>query len=84
MHSITRQDHHNLHSRLAALKSTDPRHMLEDLLVLDRMLVEVSMQLYNVNRRERSKMRAQNRRLHAAVRKRLPQLIRRYRASREE
>ena len=82
MHSVTRQDNHNLHSRRRVLNSANPKHMLEDLFVLDRMLVEVSMQLYNVNRRERSKMRAQNRRLHAAVRKQLPQLIKRYRISR--
>jgi hypothetical protein len=44
------------------------------LLALDRMVVEVSMQLYNLNRRERSRMRRQNRRLHAAVREHLPRL----------
>ena len=32
------------------------------LLALDRMVVEVSMQLYNLNRSERSRMRRQNRR----------------------
>ena len=50
------------------------------LLALDRMVVEVSMQLYNVNRRERSRMRRQNRRLHAAVREHLPRFLQRARA----
>jgi hypothetical protein len=50
------------------------------LLALDRMVVEVSMQLYNLNRSERSRMRRQNRRLHAAVREHLPRLLQRARA----
>jgi hypothetical protein len=54
----------------------DPRRMLEVLLALDRMVVEVSMHLYNVERQERSKIRHSNRRLHAAVRKQLPRLLR--------
>lgn len=56
--------------------------MLDDLLILDRMLVEVSMQLYNVNRRERSRMRTENRRLHAALRRHIPQLMERYQNAR--
>jgi hypothetical protein len=78
MHSTTLQNKHT-HSRNYASAANDPKHLLENLLVLDRMLVEVSMQLYNVNRRERSRMRQQNRRLHATVRKHLPRLINRYR-----
>jgi hypothetical protein len=50
---------------------------LEVLLALDRMLVEVSMQLYNIDPRDRSKMRRQNCRLHAAVREHIPQRFRR-------
>lgn len=57
----------------------DPRRMLEVLLALDRMVVEVSMHLYNVERQERSKIRHSNRRLHAAVRKQLPRLLKRSR-----
>jgi hypothetical protein len=44
---------------------------LEVLLVLDRTVMELSMILYNVPRRERRAMRKQNKRLHDAVRKRL-------------
>jgi hypothetical protein len=44
------------------------------LLALDRMVVEVSMQLYNVDQGDRSRMRRQNRRLHAAVRRQFPRI----------
>lgn len=53
----------------------DPAEMLDDLLALDRMLVEVSMRLYKVPLRQRFTMRAQNRRLHDAVRQHLPRLL---------
>jgi hypothetical protein len=49
--------------------------MVDTLLALDRMLVEVSMRLYNVPRRDRFTMRKHNRRLHAAVRQQLPRLL---------
>jgi hypothetical protein len=49
--------------------------MMDVLLALDRMLVEVSMRIYNVPRRDRSTMRKQNRRLHDAVREHLPRLL---------
>ena len=57
----------------------DPRRMLEVLLALDRMVVEVSMHLYNVERQDRSHIRHSNRRLHAAVRKQLPRILKRSR-----
>lgn len=53
----------------------DPSEMLEMLFALDRSLVEVSMELYNVDRRGRTEMRRENRRLHRAMRKQLPQLL---------
>jgi hypothetical protein len=53
----------------------DPEQMMDVLLALDRMLVEVSMHLYNVPWRDRFTMRKQNRRLHAAVRQHLPRLL---------
>ena len=53
----------------------DPTQMLDVLLALDRMVVEVSMHLYNVERRDRTRIRGNNRRLHAAVRKHLPRLL---------
>jgi hypothetical protein len=53
----------------------DPEEMMDTLLTLDRMLVEISMRLYNVPRRDRFTMRKHNRRLHAAVRQQLPRLL---------
>jgi hypothetical protein len=61
--------------RSQALSPHNPAEMLDNLLALDRMLVEVSMRLYKVPRRERFTMRAQNRRLHAAVRQHLPRFL---------
>lgn len=62
---------------------TDPREMLEMLFALDRSLVEVSMQLYNIDRRSRSEMRRENRRLHRAMRNQLPQLLKSARRKRQ-
>ena len=42
--------------------------LLDRLLALDRKVVERSLRIYNVPRHERSRMRAQMRRLHRAVR----------------
>ena len=61
--------------RSQTLSQHDPKEMLDVLLALDRMLVEVSMRLYKVPRRDRFTMRAQNRRLHDAVRQHLPRLL---------
>lgn len=61
---------HNSHHH-----GTDPRQMMDMLLTLDRMLVEVSMRLYNLPRHEQSAMRKQNRRLHRTVREHLPRLL---------
>jgi len=48
---------------------------LDILLALDRFVLELSMRLYNIPRRERLTVRKQNRRLHGAVRKHMPQLL---------
>ena len=53
----------------------DPNQTLDILLALDRSMVEFSMGLYNVPRRDRALMREQNRRLHRALRNRLPRLV---------
>ncbi len=53
----------------------DPNQMLDVLLALDRMLVEVSMQIYNVPSHDRFTLRKQNRHLHATVREHLPRLL---------
>ena len=61
--------------RNQVLRQRDASEMLDVLLALDRMLVEVSMGLYKVPRRDRFTMRKQNRRLHDAVRQHLPRLL---------
>jgi len=58
-----------------ARPQSDPAEMLELLFALDRSVVEVSMQLYNVDRSDRRTMRVQNRRLHDAVRTHFPRLL---------
>jgi hypothetical protein len=47
---------------------SDPNKLRDILLALDRGLMEYSMRLYNIPRRDRSILRAQTRRLHDAVR----------------
>lgn len=49
--------------------------LLEILSACDRGVVEFSMGLYNVPRRDRAMMRRQNRRLHLALKSYLPQLL---------
>ena len=80
MNSLTLHDRRRFH--IPNHTAGDSNQPLDVLLALDRMVIEVSMQLYNVNRRERSRMRRQNRRLHAAVRKHLPRLLKTPRATR--
>jgi hypothetical protein len=75
MKSKSRTDKVKDRSLRAHSSSTDLAEMLEILLALDRSVVEVSMQLYKVDLRERQKMRSQNQRLHAAVRHQLPRLV---------
>jgi hypothetical protein len=53
---------------------TDRNKVLDIMLALDRMVVELSMRVYNIPRRDRFIMREQNRRLHDAVRERVPRL----------
>lgn len=47
---------------------SNPNKLLDNLLALDRKIVERFMHVYKIPRRERLRMRAQNRRLHSAVR----------------
>jgi hypothetical protein len=69
-HAEKRRIRRNLVPRL-----TDPDRMLEILLAFDRSVVELSMGLYNLPRRERTLMRQHNRRLHRVLRKRLPRFL---------
>lgn len=45
---------------------------LDALLTLDRRVLEFSMRVYNVSRRDKLMIRKQNRQLHDAVRQNLP------------
>jgi hypothetical protein len=73
MTSHNKKERRKLRSQV--LSPHDPAEMLDHLLALDRMLVEVSMRLYKIPRRDRFSMRAQNRRLHDAVRQHLPRFL---------
>jgi hypothetical protein len=53
----------------------DLNQVLDILLAFDQSVVECSMRLYNVPRRDRVAMREQNRRLHHALRECLPRLL---------
>ncbi len=61
--------------RKRVLRKTELDRVVEILLAFDRSVVEFSMGLYNVPRRDRALMRQHNRRLHHALRKRLPRLL---------
>jgi hypothetical protein len=73
------------HNKTSARKSQDAplsassRESLDVLLALDRMLIEVSMRLYNVSQSDQLTLREHNRHLHNAVRAHLPRLIKRSR-----
>jgi hypothetical protein len=58
--------------------ASDFRQLLDTLLALDRTVVELSMRAYKLPRQHRLAMREQNRRLHNAVRERLPRLLSKY------
>jgi hypothetical protein len=59
------------------MRRDDLNKMLDILLAVDRSVVESSMRLYKVPRRDRVAMRAQIRRLHHALRECLPRLLER-------
>ena len=73
MNSVAKRGTIALQNSQAIIQSA-PNLPLDILLALDRMVVEVSMQLYNVNSRDRMQMRRQNRRLHAAVKEHFPRV----------
>ena len=53
----------------------DLDNLLDILLALDRSVVELSMHVYNLAPGQQLAMREQNRRLHDAVRRRLPRSL---------
>jgi len=61
--------------RSQVISASDLSQLLDILLALDRRVVELSMRIYNIPRRDRFIMREQNRRLHDAVREHLPRLV---------
>ncbi|MBZ5721419.1 MAG: hypothetical protein LAO03_13655 [Acidobacteriia bacterium] len=56
------------------INERDLNQVMDILLTLDRTVLEFSMRIYNVSRRDRFIMREQNQRLHDAVRDYLPRL----------
>lgn len=74
MSSVTRRDATKVQNTKHSIQAGNPNLPLEILLALDRMVVEVSMHLYNVGSRDRSSMRCHNRRLHAAVKELFPRV----------
>ena len=62
-------------SHRQVLHRIDLDRLLEILSAFDRGMVELSMGLYNVSRHDQMLMRRQNRRLHRALRKSLPRLL---------
>jgi hypothetical protein len=58
--------------RNRVISESDPHKLLDTLLALDRIVVELSMRIYNLPRRDRLIVRKQNRSLHRAVREYLP------------
>lgn len=64
-----------LRSLRSRVRLGDSGELMDTLLALDHAMIEFSMRVYKVPRRDRERMRKQNRRLHAVVRKHLPRLL---------
>ncbi len=62
-------------ARKEGIRPADVDQLLEVIRVLDRGVVEISMHIYQVPRRERALLREQHRRLHEAIRERLPDFV---------
>lgn len=61
--------------RSHGVRASDIDRLLKALRALDRTVVEISMNIYKVPRRDRAAMLEQHRRLHDTVRERLPRLL---------
>lgn len=79
MHQPHKQSSQYLRSHSVRLRNND--RLFNTLRALDRTVVEVSMQIYKVPRRERAAMLKLHRRLHATIRQGLPGLMNRLRRS---
>ncbi len=62
-------------SRSRIVRASDVEKLLNTVRALDRTVVEISMHIYKVPRRDRAAMRERHRRLHDSVRERLPRLL---------
>lgn len=54
--------------RAEVVNGSEPGSVLDAFQVMDRMLIEFSMRLYNIPRRKRMILRGDNQKLHLAVR----------------
>jgi hypothetical protein len=61
--------------RSHGIRAGELDRLLNALRALDRTVVEISMHIYKVPRRDRTAMRKQHRCLHDAIRERLPRLL---------
>jgi len=61
--------------RLHGVRAADLNKLLSALRALDRTVVEISMRIYKVPRRDRAAMLKQQRCLHDMVRERLPRFL---------
>ena len=61
--------------RFHGTQATDLDELLKALRALDRTVVEISMNAYEVPRRHRAALLEQHRRLHDMVRERLPRFL---------
>jgi len=72
---MSQPNHQQRKSRSHGVQGDEVHKLLNALLMFDRTLVEFSMDLYKVPRRDRAALRKLNRRLHDTVRERLPRLL---------
>jgi len=72
---MTKQSSRRRTTHASSRRRTELQRALDLFLAVDQGVVEFSMDIYNLSRRERMAMRKQNRRLHHALREQLPQLF---------
>jgi hypothetical protein len=61
--------------RSHGIRASDLDRLLNALRALDRTVVEISMNIYKIPRRDRTAMRKQHRCLHDTIRERLPRFL---------
>lgn len=62
-------------SRSGGVRASDVEKLLNAVRALDRTVVEISMHIYKIPRRDRAATLERHRRLHDSVRERLPRLL---------